>query len=89
MPMGDAMPPARAEDKAALASDLVAALIAPAVAFVAAELIYSLLGVTRLGILFLAFVTLAATIRESRAAVFAALLSVVAYRLFLDLRTND
>jgi len=83
------MPVTRTGNTAALASDFVTALLAPALALLAAETIHSLLGVTRLGILFLASVTLAASIRGSRAAVFAAFISVAAYRLFLDFRTND
>jgi two-component system sensor histidine kinase KdpD len=72
-----------------LASDVVTALVAPALALIAAEVIHSTLGVTRLGILFLASVTVAATIRGSRAGLFAAFISVFAYRLFLHLRTDD
>jgi two-component system sensor histidine kinase KdpD len=83
------MPVTRTGSIAALASDFVTALLAPVLALLAAETIHSLLGVTRLGILFLGSVTLAASIRGSRAAVFAAFISVAAYRLFLDLRTDD
>jgi two-component system sensor histidine kinase KdpD len=87
--IGEDMPVTRAVNNAALARDLLLALLAPVLALVAAQAIHSLFGVTRLGILFLGSVTLAASIRGSRAGVFAAFISVVAYRAFLDFRTDD
>ncbi|MFC7537232.1 ATP-binding protein [Sphingomonas sp. GCM10030256] len=83
------MPVARIRNGRVLTGDLVAALLAPACAFVAAEIIHSVLALTRLGLLFLAAVTVVASMRGSRAAIFAAIISVVAYKFFLDLRTDE
>ena len=47
------------------------------------------MGITRLSILFLAAVTLAASIRGTRASVLAALIGVLCYKLFLDLRAGE
>jgi two-component system sensor histidine kinase KdpD len=83
------IPSTRALPSVALVGDLGAALIAAAITLVAAELIQSSLGVTRLGIIFLAGVTVVASLRGSRAAILAAIISVVTYKYFLDLRLND
>ena len=69
--------------------DVAAALIAPAVALVFATLTHTLFGVTILSLLFLAAVTVVASIRGSRAAVIAAVIGVIFYRLFLDLRIGE
>ena len=83
------MPVSRTSRTRALAGDLAAAAIAPSLALAGAELIHSGLGITRLGLIFLAAVTVAASIRGGRAALFTALISVVAYKYFIDWRTND
>lgn len=83
------MPVSRTQSRAGLGADFAAALLAAMLALIAAELIHAFLGLTRLGLLFLAAVTVVASIRGSRAAVLAALISVVAYKLFLDFRTID
>jgi two-component system sensor histidine kinase KdpD len=72
-----------------LIRDLAAALLAPALALAATELLWSKLGLTRLGIVFLAAVILIATIRGSRAAILTAVTSLVAYKVFLDLRAGE
>jgi K+-sensing histidine kinase KdpD len=72
-----------------IAWDVAIALIAPACALLVAELIHSALGFTRLSLLFLAAVTVAASLRGSRVALAAALISVLCYKLFLDIRTVE
>jgi two-component system sensor histidine kinase KdpD len=67
--------------------DVAAAFAVLATALFLAELLHSLFGVTRLAILFLAAVTVAASIRGGRAAIIAALMGMLFYKLFLDLRT--
>lgn len=79
----------RASRRAELYRDLAIAVAAPAAAVLLAELIHTGLGVSRFGLLFLAAVTVAASIRGSRAAVFSAIVGVAAYKLFLDLRTTE
>lgn len=69
--------------------DIAAAVIAATAAFTLAELIRSGLGVTRLGLFFLAAVTVVAGLRGTRAAILSALASMVAYKLFLDLRAGE
>ncbi len=69
--------------------DLVAALLALLTASIAAEVIYSTLGVTRLSLLFLAAVIVVASVRGRRAAVAAAFMGVIFYNLFLAFRTNQ
>jgi two-component system sensor histidine kinase KdpD len=73
----------------ALAADVALALIAPSLALVVAIVIHSTLGVNRLGLLFLAAVTIAASVRGSRSALIAALVGVFCYKYFLDLRTGE
>lgn len=73
----------------AFSADLAAAVLASAVALSAAELLYMALGLTRLGILFLAAVTFAASVRGTRASLFAALFSLLGYMFFLDLRAGE
>jgi two-component system sensor histidine kinase KdpD len=80
---------ARSVQSATFAVDLVLALVAPALALGAAEFLYSTLGLTRTGILFLAAVTFAASLRGTRAAVLAALIGVLCYKLFLDQRAGE
>ena len=72
-----------------LAVDAAAAFVASAAALFVAELIHSTSGLTRLSILFLAAVTLTASIRGARAGVVAALIGVIFYNVFLNLRTPD
>ena len=72
-----------------LSLDMAAAFVALATALLIAELLHSFVGLTRLAILFLAAVTVTASVRGARAAVVAALLGILFYRLFLDLRTPD
>lgn len=73
----------------ALKRDLAAASIAPTLALLAAESLRSGLGLTRLGIVFLAAVILIATARGSRAAVLTAVTTLAAYKVFLDLRIGE
>lgn len=75
--------------RSALAIDAAAALVASAAALFVAELIHSASGLTRLSILFLAAVTVTASIRGARAGVVSALIGVVFYNVFLNLRTPD
>ena len=75
--------------RSALAIDAAAALVASASALFVAELIHSASGLTRLSILFLAAVTVTASIRGARAGVVAALIGVIFYNVFLNLRTPD
>ncbi len=79
----------RADRRHELARDLGTAVLLPALAVLAAEFVQFGLGVTRFGHLFLAAVIVAASTRGSRAALFAALISVAAYKLYLDLRTGE
>jgi two-component system sensor histidine kinase KdpD len=72
-----------------LAGDLACAGLAGAVALFAAEVAQTGLGVTRFGLVFLATVTWAASLRGTRAAIIAALINVVAYKFYLDLRTQE
>ena len=69
--------------------DVAAAFAVLATALFLAELLHSLFGVTRLAILFLAAVTIAASVRGARAAIAAALMGMLFYKLFLDLRTPE
>jgi two-component system sensor histidine kinase KdpD len=73
----------------ALAADIALSLLAPSLALMLAIVIHSTLGVNRLGLLFLAAVTIAASIRGSRAALMAALVGLFCYKSFLDLRTGE
>ena len=59
--------------------DLAAALVAVLVAALTSELAFRLLGVTRVGVLFLAGCIVAAAYRGRMAGIYASLLSVVAY----------
>ena len=70
-------------------NELILALLLMITAAAAAELLHALLGLTRLSILFLAAVTVTASLRGSRAALIAAVLGVVFYKIFLDLRTEE
>jgi two-component system sensor histidine kinase KdpD len=79
----------RASRRAELVRDLAVAIAAPAAAVILAEIVHTGLSVSRFGLLFLAAVTVAASIRGSRAAVLTAIIGVAAYKLFLDLRTAD
>ena len=79
----------RASRRAELIRDLTVAVAAPAAAVILAEIVHTGFGVSRFGLLFLAAVTVAASIRGSRAAVLTAIVGVAAYKLFLDLRTAD
>src|SRR5687768_4086297 len=72
-----------------LVLDVAAAFAALATALFLAELIHSAFGVTRLAVLFLAAVTVTASVRGARAAVTAAVLGMLFYKLFLDLRTPE
>ena len=83
------MQAARRAKSATFSVDLVLALVAPALALAGAEFLYSTLGLTRTGILFLAAVTFAASLRGTRAAVLAALIGVLCYKLFLDQRAGE
>ena len=83
------MQAARRAKSATFSVDLVLALVAPVLALAAAEFLYSTLGLTRTGILFLAAVTFAASLRGTRAAVLAALIGVLCYKLFLDQRAGE
>lgn len=74
---------------ARLSRDLAVALLAPAAAFILAEIIHSALGVTRLSILFLAAVTVAASLSGRRAALIAAATSLISFKFFLDMRTVE
>lgn len=58
-------------------------------ALLLAEVLHSSFGLTRLSILFLAAVTVVASLRGARSAIVAALVGVFFYKLFLDLRTPD
>ena len=69
--------------------DVAIALLAPVVALGLAELLHSFLGITRVSLVFLAAVTVTASIRGVRAAVVAALAGVLLYRLFLDFRVGE
>lgn len=69
--------------------DVAVALLAPVIALALAELIHSLLGITRVSLVFLAAVTVTASMRGARAAVLAALAGVFFYRLFVDLRVGE
>src|SRR5688572_6481069 len=69
--------------------DVAAAFAVLATALFLAELLLSLFGMTRLAILFLAGVTVAASVRGARAAIVAALMGMLFYKLFLDLRTPE
>src|SRR5687768_2824235 len=69
--------------------DVAAAFAALATALFLAELLHSLFGVTRLAVLFLAAVTVTASVRGARAAIAAAVLGMLFYKLFLDLRTPE
>jgi two-component system sensor histidine kinase KdpD len=69
--------------------DVAAAFAVLATALFLAELLHSVFGLTRLAILFLAAVTITATIRGARAAIAAAVFGMLFYRLFLDLRTPE
>lgn len=69
--------------------DVAAAFAVLATALLLAQFLHSAFGVTRLAVVFLAGVTIAATIRGARAAIAAALLGMLFYRLFLDLRTPE
>ena len=69
--------------------DVAAAFAVLATALFLAELLHSFFGVTRLSILFLAAVTITASIRGGRAAIAAAVLGMLFYKLFLDLRTPE
>lgn len=80
---------ARTERLSELLLDVAAAFAALATALLLAELLHSIFGLTRLSILFLAAVTVTASVRGARAAIVAALLGILFYRLFLDLRTPD
>lgn len=75
--------------RSALAVDAAAAFVASAAALFVAELIHTSSGLTRLSILFLAAVTVTASIRGARAGVVAALIGVLFYNVFLNLRTPD
>jgi two-component system sensor histidine kinase KdpD len=79
--------PARASERIAL--DLGVALFLMLVAAASAELLHALLGLTRLALLFLGAVTIAAATRGSRGGLFAAIMGVIFYKVFLDLRTAD
>ncbi len=83
------MPKARSGRLSELLLDVAAAFAALATALLVAELLHSVLGLTRLAILFLAAVTVTASVRGARAAIVAALLGALFYKLFLDLRTPD
>lgn len=74
---------------ALILKDLVFAVLLLAAAAVAAELLYALVGLTRLSILFLAAVAVTAALRGGRAALPAAFVGVIFYRLFLELRTDE
>jgi two-component system sensor histidine kinase KdpD len=69
--------------------DVAAAFAVLATALFLAQLLHSLFGVTRLAVIFLAGVTVAASVRGGRAAIIAALIGMLFYKLFLDLRTPD
>ena len=69
--------------------DLTTAMLLMIAAAGAAELLHALTGLTRLSLLFLAAVTIAASVRGGRAGLFAAVLGVLFYKMFLDLRTGD
>jgi two-component system sensor histidine kinase KdpD len=69
--------------------DVAAAFAVLASALLIAEVLHSFFGVTRLAILFLAAVTIAASVRGARAAIVAALMGMLFYKLFLDLRTPE
>jgi K+-sensing histidine kinase KdpD len=73
----------------AFAGDLTAALLAPVTALLSAELLHSVLGLTRIGVLFLAAVAVVASVRGRRAALLTALVSVLAYTLFLQVRIDE
>jgi two-component system sensor histidine kinase KdpD len=72
-----------------LLSEISVALVLQAAASVGAELLHAAFGVTRLSILFLAGVTVTASIRGFRAGLFGAVAGVVFYKIFLDLRTEE
>src|SRR5688572_12881329 len=69
--------------------DVAAAFATLATALFLAELLHSSFGVTRLAILFLAAVAVAASLRGGRAAIAAALMWMLFYKLFLNLRTPE
>lgn len=70
-------------------NDLLIAVALPVAAAAAAELLNSLLGLTRLAVLFLASVAVAGSLRGRRAALVAAAVSVVCYRVFLEFSVGE
>ena len=73
----------------ALALDIAVALLALLAALGLSEIIHSFLGIARISLVFLAAVTVAASIRGSRSALVAALAGVFFYRVFLDMRVGE
>ena len=74
---------------AAFVADLAVSLLAPAASLLLAHLIHITLGLDRLGLLFLAAVTAAASLRGSRAALVSALVGVICYKIFLNLGVGE
>jgi two-component system sensor histidine kinase KdpD len=70
-------------------TDWATGTAAQAGTLVVAELLYNTLGVTRLGLLFLATVTITASLRGKSAAIAAAVIGVPFYKIFLDFRTGE
>ena len=80
---------AQSRRRVSVVIDVAVALLAPALALAVSELLHSMLGLTRLGVLFLAAVIAAAIFRGSRAAIPSAIVSLIFYKLFLDLRAGE
>ena len=72
-----------------LALDLAVGIVALLIALALSEFIHAFLGTTRVSLVFLAAVTVTASLRGSRAALVTALAGVLFYRLFLELRVGE
>lgn len=83
------MPESPARKRGRIVSDVGVALLLMLVAAATAELLYAVFGLTRLAILFLAAVTVAAGARGPRGALISAIVGVILYKVFLDFRTGD